>query len=180
MSELRDSYKKLAIRLAIASPLILFCVFAIGMGGVFGLVIGVPVAIAGALIFVPSLCEILAYPFGAVFCPDKRFDRVPPRYSVAESKASAGRFEEAMEEYEKVVAEYPQEFPAYSAMLDIAARHLHDIGRAEDICERGLSTLATAEEQRALSRQYEDAAEFLQKAGSAPQALAVDLSEEGL
>lgn len=78
MSELRDSWKRFAIRFAIALPLWLFCVFAIGRAGLIGLVIGVPAAILAGLICVPAFCEILAYPCGALFCPEKRFDRVPP------------------------------------------------------------------------------------------------------
>ena len=102
----------------------------------------------------------------------------PPRYSVAESKASNGHFEEALEEYEKVLAEHSREFTAYSAMLDIAAFQLGDQGRAERIYGRGAAAVATDDERRALARQFEDAVEALQRAEAPQEVLAVDLQQE--
>ena len=175
MGVLGDSLKKSVIRFAIALPLWLFCVYAIAVGGLIGLLIGVPVAIVAGMICAPAFCEVLAHPFGALVCPEKRFDRVPPRYSVAESKASNGRFEEAIEEYEKVLTEHPREFQAYSAMLDIAALQLEDPDRAARIYDRAVAAIAGGDERRALDRQYEDALEALQRTRSRQGPDAVDV-----
>lgn len=171
MGETKSAWGKLAVRTAIAAPLLLFGAAVFASGALAAIPFGVAALVVGAMIMAPAVGGVCALPIASLFCPDRHYDRVPPRYSVAESKASKGCFEEGLEEYEKVLAEHPQEFRAYSAMLDIAALHLQDEARAEQIYTRGLAAVTTDGERQALSRQYEDAIEALQRAEPRRQVL---------
>jgi tetratricopeptide (TPR) repeat protein len=61
---------------------------------------------------------------------DENF-RIVPEYSTAEARASVGKYEEAIDEYRKVIAEYPEDVYPHLRIAEIAVENLNDVKLAE-------------------------------------------------
>ncbi|MGD0017284.1 MAG: hypothetical protein ABSC38_07200 [Verrucomicrobiia bacterium] len=61
---------------------------------------------------------------------DENFPIVP-QSSVAEARVKEGKYQEAVVEYRKVIAEHPADVYAHVRIADIAVEHLHDLKLAE-------------------------------------------------
>jgi tetratricopeptide (TPR) repeat protein len=57
--------------------------------------------------------------------------RILPEYSVAEARVKQGKYTEAVEEYRKVVAQYPEDAYPHLRIAELALEHLHDSKLAE-------------------------------------------------
>jgi len=57
--------------------------------------------------------------------------RISPEYSVAEARAGAGKYQEAIDEYRKVIAEYPEDIYPHLRIAEMAVKHLHDLNLGE-------------------------------------------------
>ena len=56
---------------------------------------------------------------------------VVPEYSVAEARAKEGKYQEAVDEYRKVITEHPADVYAHVRIAELATEHLHDLKLAE-------------------------------------------------
>jgi tetratricopeptide (TPR) repeat protein len=61
---------------------------------------------------------------------DENF-RIVPEYSTAEARAAVGKYQEAIDEYRKVIAEYPEDVYPHLRIAEIAAENLNDVKLAE-------------------------------------------------
>lgn len=116
--------------------------------------IGFVPIIVGAIIVAFPLAGLIAEPTGNLFWPSARYDRPQPAYSIPQSKRARGLYEEAMDGFEKIAEEYPQEIQPYIEMIDVAILNFHDPERAEAIFQRGVSILKKEEDRETLARMY--------------------------
>jgi tetratricopeptide (TPR) repeat protein len=54
-----------------------------------------------------------------------------PEYSVAEARAGLGKYQEAIDEYRKVILEYPDDIYPHLRIAEFAAKYLNDLKLAE-------------------------------------------------
>lgn len=102
--------------------------------------LGHAMIIVGALVFIglvlffvvglPLLRRLGERSVGALYNPD---DGTParPEYSIAEARVKAGRYEDAVAEYRKVIERYPDDIYAHIRIADLAVQHLRDPNLAE-------------------------------------------------
>ena len=119
----------------------------------FGL-LGVALLLTGAVLLALPLARVFAEPFGAIFWQSERFDRPQPMYSIPEARRQEGRFEEALEGFQAIADEHPDEVRPWSAMLEIAVVQLDDKDRATAIFQRGMEALAKETAKEHLAREY--------------------------
>lgn len=96
--------------------------------------IAIALLLYGMLLFAlfgHAIIMSVANRFGGLFWPDDAQFRIRPEYSVAEARAKQGRIEEAIEEYCKVVEQFPEDVYPHLRMAGLALEHLHDLKRAE-------------------------------------------------
>jgi tetratricopeptide (TPR) repeat protein len=56
---------------------------------------------------------------------------IVPEYSVAEARAAAGKYQEAVDEYRKLIAEHPDDIYPHLRIAEFAMKHLNDVKLAE-------------------------------------------------
>ena len=66
-----------------------------------------------------------------LFWPDDSHFRVMPEYSVAEARVKQGQYAAAVEEFQKVIVQYPDDVYAHLRIAELAVEHLHDLKLAE-------------------------------------------------
>jgi len=57
--------------------------------------------------------------------------RIMPEYSVAEARAAAGKYQEAVDEYRQVIAAHPEDIYPHLRIAEFAMKHLNDMKLAE-------------------------------------------------
>lgn len=87
---------------------------------------------------------------------DEKYDVPPPRLAMAASLAAHGDLQDALTFYEKLMEDYPQEEEVYHRMLEIALGPLDRPAQAEEILQRGLTTLENPRAHAALVRLFEE------------------------
>lgn len=98
----------------------LFLVGIVALGGVvLFFVIGLP------------LIRRIGERSGKLFMPDDSQLRVMPEYSLAEARVNSGKYQEAVDEYRKVIAEHPDDIYPHLRIADLALAHLNDVKLAE-------------------------------------------------
>jgi predicted negative regulator of RcsB-dependent stress response len=69
--------------------------------------------------------------FGTLYTGSNENFRIAPEYSVAEARAQAGKYQEAIDEYRQVILKYPDDMYPHLRIADIALKHLQDVNTAE-------------------------------------------------
>ncbi|MES2661450.1 MAG: hypothetical protein V4689_22720 [Verrucomicrobiota bacterium] len=82
--------------------------------------------------------------------PTEKFAKPQPAMGIPASKAIRGDLDGAMESYEQLLLDHPQEKQIYLRMLEIAFGPLHAPDYGEDILQRGLQNLTCASERAAI------------------------------
>lgn len=67
----------------------------------------------------------------ALYTGDDTQILIMPEYSVAEARAGVGKYQEAIDEYRKVILEYPDDIYPHLRIAEFAAKHLNDLKLAE-------------------------------------------------
>jgi tetratricopeptide (TPR) repeat protein len=83
------------------------------------------------LLFGRSLINRVAGSFSGLYSPSDENFRVRPEYSVAEARVKQGRYAEAVDEYRKVIAQYPEDVYSHLRIATLAVDHLNDLKLAE-------------------------------------------------
>lgn len=105
-----------------------------GWRPVAALEIVIALALYGVLLFGLfgySLLHNIGTRFGNIIWPEGADSRIVPEYSVAEARAKVGKYQEAIDEYRKVLAEYPNDVYPHVRIADLAVTHLGDIKLGE-------------------------------------------------
>ena len=153
MSNYPEIIRQLKRRLLLAGPLFLAGVGLMVFSPVT-VILGIGLLGASALLLAPTLSALAAEATGSLFFPEERFDRPQPIYGIPAARRQQGLFEEAIAEYEKLVANYPEEIRPHEAMIDIALLDLRDPDRALAFFQRGVAALSDPESKEALARYY--------------------------
>jgi tetratricopeptide (TPR) repeat protein len=66
-----------------------------------------------------------------LFWPDDSHFRVMPEYSLAEARFKEGQYEQAAEEFQKIIVQYPDDVYPHLRVAELAVAHLHDYKLAE-------------------------------------------------
>jgi tetratricopeptide (TPR) repeat protein len=121
----------LAVRVIIAAVLgICLIRFAAGSGIVLP-IIGAFYGLILFLLFGFPLLQRVGDTASRLFVPDDAHFRIMPEYSVAEARVKEGKYQEAVDEYRKVIAEYPDDVYPHVRIADLAVTHLKDTKLAE-------------------------------------------------
>ena len=121
----------LAVRVLIAVVLgICLIRFAAGSGIVLP-IIGAFYGLILFLLFGFPLLQRVGDTASRLFVPDDAHFRIVPEYSVAEARVKEGKYQEAIHEYRKVIAEYPDDVYPHVRIADLALTHLKDTKLAE-------------------------------------------------
>ncbi len=97
------------------------------------ILVGIVATVGLVLFFIvglPLLHRFAERTAGGLYNPD---DGTParPEYSTAEARVKAGRYEDAVAEYRKVIERYPDDIYAHIRIADLALQHLRDPNLAE-------------------------------------------------
>ncbi len=69
--------------------------------------------------------------FASLYVGDEKEMRLLPEYSTAEARVSTGRYQEAVDEYRKVIEEYPEDVYPHLRIAELAIKHLNDVNLGE-------------------------------------------------
>lgn len=109
--------------------------------------------IVGALVMAPVLASFMGEWLAKQFYPSS-VEAGPP-YSMAEAKRKQGAFEEAYQAYAGIARDFPGEFEALVAMLEISTENLKDLGLAQRTLASGLQDLTEAPDRQRLHRIFD-------------------------
>lgn len=123
-------------------------------GNVLQMLLGFAFFLIAAILLSGPLARLLAEPMGSLFWPRRYYDRPRPMYGIPQSLRAKGRLEEALAEYEKIAAAYPDEVRPWLEMIDLAVHDLRDAQRAEIICRQGRAHLKRTAARALLDRVY--------------------------
>jgi tetratricopeptide (TPR) repeat protein len=114
---------------------------------------GTVLLLIGATILALPLAERFSGWTGAILWSEER-GKPEPAYSIPEALLKRERYAEALEEFEKLSQQFPEEFRPYQAMLEITLIHQKDRKRAGAIYQRGMRALKQAEQRELLRKIY--------------------------
>ncbi len=113
------------------------------MSAFAGCLFGFAALIGGACFFLPELVSLIAAPvarFFSGFVFPEETGKVPLDYTLARFYAKTGRQAESLEQYFKILENYPQEIAAYREGLELA-RLTGDSAAAERLAKMALRKL---------------------------------------
>lgn len=131
---------RIVIALGVGIPLFRWATGTMGGGEGLGLNFGAAFAIVGAvllyavvllLLFGRSIMESVANRFEALYLGHDDNFQIVPEYSTAEARVKKGRYQEAIDEYRNVIAEYPDDIYPHLRIAELATKHLNDVKLAE-------------------------------------------------
>jgi hypothetical protein len=67
----------------------------------------------------------------SLYLPSDENFQVMPEYSLAEARVKNGKYEEAVDEYRKVILEHPDDIYPHLRIAELAVKHLNDVKLAE-------------------------------------------------
>lgn len=88
-------------------------------GGILFLLFGIP------------LLQKAGEKAAGLYLPDDSHFRIVPEYSTAEARVKVGRYADAVDEYRKVIAQYPNDIYPHMRIAELALNHLRDVRLAE-------------------------------------------------
>jgi hypothetical protein len=100
-------------------------------GKVFALILAIVYGIMLFFLFGWSFMESVGDQFGRLFMPSDSNYQIVPEYSVAEARVAAGKYQEAIDEYRKVIVDYPNDIYPHLRIAELAVKHLNDLKLAE-------------------------------------------------
>ena len=115
--------------------------------------VGALVAMYGIVLFLLfgfSFIGKVAERFGNFYEPPDSNFRIMPEYSVAEARVNRGKYQEAIDEYRKVIVAHPDDVYPHLRIADLALKHLNDVKLAELELQSALGK-ATGEDTTALA-----------------------------
>lgn len=110
-------------------------------------------ALIGVIQIAPFIAEWFGNMAGGILY--RRQEGKPqPIYGIPERLAGLGRFEEAEQEYEKIMEEFPDEVKPHTALIEIALKRLRNVEAAEALYQRGMQTLKSEKRRAELTVAY--------------------------
>jgi len=88
-------------------------------------------AVILSLLFGRSLIDSVANKFETLYTGSDEHFQIAPEYSIAEAQVKKGRYPEAVDEYRKVIVEFPEDIYPHLRIAELAEKHLDDLQLAE-------------------------------------------------
>jgi tetratricopeptide (TPR) repeat protein len=151
---LKDLLLSLLWRLLPAIALILLGTSILLAEGPTGAFIGFGCYLAAAMVLAFPLANLLAAAWDRFIWSKTYYDKPQPMYGIPQSRRAKGLPEEALAEYEKILATHPDEVRPWLDMLTIAIEDLKELSRAQDIFERGVAFLKNPDDRDLLAKTY--------------------------
>lgn len=118
--------------------------------------LSVYLALLGCILIAPDVAGYISDRVAGGILGRRAPEKPPPLYSFAESRAMEGKYQEAEQEYEKIIREFPDEVRPHIGLIEIAVIRLHDGDLADRLYERGLQCLKGRARQELLTRRYRE------------------------
>lgn len=116
-----------------------------------------PIALAfvvlGAILIAVDLSAFVSGLFMNLIYPSRPAEP-QPMYGIPESRIANGLYDEAEQEYEKIIQEFPDEIKPHIDMINIAVVRMNDAELAEKLFQRGMSLIKDPAGKQALSESY--------------------------
>ena len=87
--------------------------------------------IVAFLIFGFPLLRKIGDKVSGLYMPSDSSFRLMPEYSLAEARVKKGKYQEAVEEFRKIIVEHPDDIHPHLRIADLALSHLNDVKLAE-------------------------------------------------
>ena len=100
--------------------------------------VGIPMIGFAAVTAAPQIARAFADWVFELFSASEKFDGPQPMYGKPMALRMSRQYEEAMQAYEELAADYPEELKPHLEMIEVALRELKDPGRAELIYQNAL------------------------------------------
>lgn len=126
----------------------------LGAQNIVWMLIGLLCFLIAAIFVSGPIAQWLAAPLGSLFWPRRYYDGPQPMYGIPQSRRARGQLEEALAEYEKIAAAYPDEVRPWLDMLAIAIEDLKAPARAQAYFERGIAALKNPDARDLLAKTY--------------------------
>lgn len=109
-------------------------------------------------IFAPIIAGYLAKgPVSFIYMPSGGSERDKgPAYSRARSFRLKKKYREAIDEYLKVLEDYPDDITGYCQMMEIATGDIQNMELLEKIYQMGIHNLTKTEDKRRLGRMFDE------------------------
>jgi tetratricopeptide (TPR) repeat protein len=124
--------------------------------GPAGAFVGFAFYLVASILLAFPLATLLANAWNNLIWSRSYYDRPQPMYGIPQSRRIKGLPEEALAEYEKILAAHPNELRPWLDMIAIAIEDLKAPDRAQDIFERGVAFLKNPDDRDLLARTYSD------------------------
>ncbi|MEO0452861.1 MAG: hypothetical protein AAFY98_01830 [Verrucomicrobiota bacterium] len=123
-------------------------------GQVTMMVIGaIFIAIGAGFILWPGGKFMLSI-FEGIFWPQDSY-KAPANYKLPEWYCQQGRYGEALEEYEKIISNYPREQDAWVGLLNVYLYYMGDSAHGEQVYQRALKALKGTESESVITEHYQ-------------------------
>jgi tetratricopeptide (TPR) repeat protein len=101
--------------------------------------------VIGAILIAPELVAIVTKPLFAladsIFFPGGKLSKPVLSYTLPEFYTKEGRFDEALDEYRKILRYYPREGQAYLGAIELLVTEFDDKGAAKELYRRARQKL---------------------------------------
>jgi hypothetical protein len=107
----------------------------------------------GAILISPEIVSFCARRVNNLIFPSRPAER-KPNYGIPEALVAKGQYEEAEAEYDRIIADFPDEVMPHTALINIAIRRLKNAKLAENLFKRGVACLKKKSSREILEQVY--------------------------
>lgn len=152
--ELKTLLLSLFFRFLLASVVFLLGLAILLASGPAGAFMGFFLFLVASILLAFPLAGLGATLWNHMIWPKSYYNKPQPMYGIPQSRRAKGQLEEALAEYEKIAAAFPDEVRPWFEMIDLAIHDLKDAERARSIFERGIARLKNADDKDLLAGAY--------------------------
>lgn len=113
---------------------------------------GVFFAVGGGFLIWP-VGKLLVSAFEMIFWPQDAY-KAPPNFKLPEWYCQQGRYGDALEEYEKIVSNYPQELDGWVGILNVTVYYMGNVPGGAALLERARKALKDPQSLQAIEEHY--------------------------
>ncbi len=122
---------------AVLVALLVLVVYPIALGNpFFGVPLVAAVGVVIGVVWATSIGEAIAKPIASLFDGSGMGNAPQPLYSMAEAKRRLGKYEEAVDEVDKQLEQFPTDFTGMMMRAEILAENLRDVASARATIEQ--------------------------------------------
>jgi hypothetical protein len=139
-----------AVILILVFPVLASC----GIGSLLLLIPGILCMVVGAVLLAPDVAAAGARMFSGILWPSASPATPRPVYTIPQSLVAQHRYTEALQAYNRIIAEYPEEARPYLELIKMAATQMKDAQMAHEFYERAMAVLTSPEDRERITTVY--------------------------